>query len=82
VDPAALAPGQLDDYARMTGSLLARAHAHSVDPRLVAGYCGKGEELEAALAGFAVAYADRTEADHAELVAAVRSGRIAAEMGV
>ncbi|UUN28047.1 DUF2252 domain-containing protein [Streptomyces sp. FIT100] len=82
VDPAALAADQIDDYARMTGALLARAHAHSVDPRLVAGYCGKNEELDEAVAGFAVLYADRTEADHAELVAAVRSGRIAAELGV
>ncbi|MFE5736825.1 DUF2252 domain-containing protein [Streptomyces celluloflavus] len=82
VDPARLSGGQLDDYARMTGALLARAHAHSADPRLVAGYCGKGEELDEALAEFAVACADRTEADHADLVAAVRSGRIAAETGV
>lgn len=82
VDPAALPADQIDDYARMTGALLARAHAHSVDPRLVAGYCGKNEELDEAVAAFAVAYADRTEADHAELLAAVRSGRIAAELGV
>ncbi|MGQ4429880.1 MULTISPECIES: DUF2252 domain-containing protein [unclassified Streptomyces] len=82
VDPAALAADQIDDYGRMTGALLARAHAHSADPRLVAGYCGKKDELDEAIATFAVAYADRTEADHAELVGAVRSGRIAAEMGV
>ncbi|WP_329384846.1 DUF2252 domain-containing protein [Streptomyces sp. NBC_01716] len=82
VDPAALPADQVDDYARMTGALLARAHAHSVDPRLVAGYCGKNEELDEAVAAFAVAYADRTEADHSELVTAVRSGRIAAELGV
>lgn len=82
VDPAELAPDQFDDYGRMTGALLARAHSHSADPRLVAAYCGKGEELDEAIAAFAVAYADRTEADHAELVTAVRSGRIAAELGV
>ncbi|WP_028810650.1 DUF2252 domain-containing protein [Streptomyces flavidovirens] len=82
VDPAALEPGQLDDYGRMTGALLARAHAHSVDPRLVAGYCGKNEEFDEAVARFAVVYADRTEADHADLVAAVKGGRIAAESGV
>ncbi|MET8678392.1 DUF2252 domain-containing protein [Streptomyces sp. NPDC004647] len=82
VDPAELAADQFDDYGRMTGALLARGHAHSADPRLVAGYCGKGEALDEAVAAFAVAYADRTEADHAELVAAVRSGRIAAELGV
>ncbi|MCX3061811.1 DUF2252 domain-containing protein [Streptomyces sp. GXMU-J5] len=82
VDPAALAADQVDDYARMTGALLARAHAHSADPRLVAGYCGKNEELDEAVAAFAVTYADRTEADHAELVRAVREGRVAAETGV
>ncbi|MFJ8056907.1 DUF2252 domain-containing protein [Streptomyces sp. NPDC096142] len=82
VDPAALAADQIDDYGRMTGALLARAHAHSADPRLIAGYCGKNDELDEAIATFAVAYADRTEADHAELVSAVRSGRIPAEMGV
>ncbi|MFJ4920454.1 DUF2252 domain-containing protein [Streptomyces sp. NPDC088725] len=82
VDASALPADQMDDYGRMTGALLARAHAHSVDPRLIAGYCGKNEELDVAIASFAVAYADRTEADHADLVAAVRSGRIAAESGV
>lgn len=82
VDPAALAVDQIDDYARMTGALLARAHSHSADPRLLAGYCGKNEELDEAIASFAVAYADRTEADHAALVTAVREGRIAAEPGV
>ncbi|MFI6470615.1 DUF2252 domain-containing protein [Streptomyces sp. NPDC050516] len=82
VDPAALAADQLDDYGRMTGALLARAHAHSVDPRLISGYCGKNEELDEAVAAFAVTYADRTEADHAVLTAAVRDGRVAAELGV
>ncbi|MGW1373389.1 DUF2252 domain-containing protein [Streptomyces sp. NPDC002446] len=82
VDPAQLSGEQLDDYARMTGALLARAHAHSADPRLVAGYCGKSEELDEAITRFAVSYADRTEADHAALTTAVKTGRIAAELGV
>ncbi|MFF2007685.1 DUF2252 domain-containing protein [Streptomyces sp. NPDC058195] len=82
VDPAALAADQVDDYGRMTGALLARAHAHSADPRLIAGYCGKNDELDEAVAAFAVTYADRTEADHAELVRAIGSGRIAAELDV
>ncbi|MFI8824265.1 DUF2252 domain-containing protein [Streptomyces sp. NPDC053431] len=82
VDPAALTADQFDDYGRMTGALLARAHAHSADPRLIAGYCGKNEELDEAVAAFAVAYADRTTADHADLLSAIRSGRIAAEHGV
>jgi uncharacterized protein (DUF2252 family) len=82
VDPAALAADHIDDYGRMTGALLARAHSHSADPRLISGYCGKNEELDEAIASFAVVYADRTEADHAALVAAVRGGRIASEAGV
>ncbi|MFF9013269.1 DUF2252 domain-containing protein [Streptomyces sp. NPDC014870] len=82
VDPAALTPDQVDDYGRMTGALLARAHAHSADPRLIAGYCGKSEEFDEAVACFAVAYADRTTADHTDLLTAVRNGRIAAELGV
>ncbi|MFE7054181.1 DUF2252 domain-containing protein [Streptomyces californicus] len=82
VDPAALPADQMDDYGRMTGALLARAHAHSADPRLLAGYCGKNDQLDEAVAAFAVTYADRTEADHAELVRAVKAGRLAAEFGV
>ncbi|MFD6414942.1 DUF2252 domain-containing protein [Streptomyces sp. NPDC060194] len=82
VDPVALAADQVDDYGRMTGALLARAHAHTADPRTIAGYCGKSEELDEAVADFAVAYADRTEADHEVLLRAVREGRIAAEEGV
>ncbi|WP_199922664.1 DUF2252 domain-containing protein [Streptomyces sp. NRRL S-87] len=82
VDPAALTADQLDDYGRMTGALLARAHAHSADPRVIAGYCGKNDELDEAIGTFAVAYADRTEADHADLVTAIRTGRTAAEEGV
>ncbi|WP_318202407.1 DUF2252 domain-containing protein [Streptomyces sp. SCL15-4] len=82
VDPAALPADQLDDYGRMTGALLARAHSHGADPRLIAGYCGKNEELDEAVATFAVTYADRTESDHADLLAGIRAGRIAAETGV
>nr|WP_225824288.1 DUF2252 domain-containing protein [Streptomyces sp. TML10] len=82
VDPAALATDQVDDYGRMTGALLARAHSHGADPRLIAGYCGKNEELDEAVAEFAVTYADRTESDHTELLTAIRTGRIPAELGV
>ncbi|MCM2578420.1 DUF2252 domain-containing protein [Streptomyces meridianus] len=82
VDPAELAAKQFDDYGRMTGALLARAHARGSDPRLISGYCGKGEALDTAVADFAVLYADRTEADHEQLTAAVRAGRIPAELGV
>ncbi|GLZ41263.1 DUF2252 domain-containing protein [Actinokineospora sp. NBRC 105648] len=81
IDPTTLERDHLDDYGRFAGALLARAHTRSVDPRLLAGYCGAGsggEELDTAFGRFAVDYADQTEADHAALVAAVGSGRLAA----
>ena len=41
-----------------------------------------GDAFDEAIASFGVAYADQTERDHAAFVAAVRSGRIPAEIGV
>ncbi|MGQ4601523.1 DUF2252 family protein [Nocardia sp. R6R-6] len=79
IDPAALPASDLDDYGRLAGALLARAHSRSLDPRLLSGYLDGDERFDDAVAAFAVRYADRTEADHAELVDAVRAGRIAAE---
>ncbi|UVS76396.1 DUF2252 domain-containing protein [Actinokineospora sp. UTMC 2448] len=74
IDATTLAADHLDDYGRFAGALLARAHTRSVDPRLLSGYCGPA--LDEAIGGYAVEYADRTEADHAELAAAVRAGRL------
>ncbi|MEV4125300.1 DUF2252 domain-containing protein [Nocardia sp. NPDC049707] len=79
IDPVELSSDDLDDYGRLAGALLARAHSRSLDPRLLAGYFDGDEAFEDAVARFAVRYADRTEADHAELVDAVRAGKIAAE---
>ncbi|WP_068269288.1 DUF2252 domain-containing protein [Aldersonia kunmingensis] len=81
IDPTRLARDHLDDYGRLAGALLARAHTRSLDPRLLAGYFEGDEDLDESIGRFAVRYADRTEADHAELVAAVKSGQIAAEVG-
>ncbi|WP_308257602.1 DUF2252 domain-containing protein [Pseudonocardia lacus] len=84
IDPVLLRPHQLDDYARVVGAVLARAHAQSADPRILAGYCDgapgseHGPRFDRAMAAFALAYADQTEADHAALVAAVRAGRLPA----
>ena len=44
---------------------------------MIAGYAGRrSDKLERAMARFARAYADQTEADHAELVRAVRRGAV------
>jgi hypothetical protein len=60
----------LSDYAQLCGRTLARAHARSGDPAAIAGYAGKSGALDDAIASFAMAYADQTNADHAALVKA------------
>ena len=84
IDPTELRAGQLDDYARVAGVVLARGHAQSIDPRVLHGYASAGSggpAFDEAFAGFAMAYADQTEADHTALVAAVRAGRLPADAG-
>jgi uncharacterized protein (DUF2252 family) len=60
------------------GAILARAHARTGDAAKLAGYIGKGKVLAASLAEFAERYGDQTEKDHAALVEAIDSGRVAA----
>jgi uncharacterized protein (DUF2252 family) len=54
-------------YARLCGRTLARAHARSADPAMIAGYMGKGEAMDDALASFAMGYAKRTNRDYERL---------------
>lgn len=60
----------LDVYAQLCGRTLARAHARSGDPVLLAGYMGKSAAFDDALGSFAMAYAALTKQDHARLKAA------------
>ncbi|MFF4600347.1 DUF2252 domain-containing protein [Amycolatopsis sp. NPDC001319] len=66
IDPAALGKNHLDDYGRLAGALLARAHTRSLHPQLLAGYFADDEDLDEAIGAYALRYADQTEADHAE----------------
>jgi uncharacterized protein (DUF2252 family) len=59
-------------YARLCGRTLARAHARSAEPAMIAGYMGKGEAMDDALASFAMAYAKRTNDDFGRLMQAKR----------
>ena len=56
-------------YATLCGRTLARAHARSGDAALLAGYMGKSDVLDDALANFAMAYAEQTKRDHGRLAA-------------
>lgn len=78
IEPEDLAGSNLNEYARICGELLAKGHARSGDPCLIAGYCGKGPKLDKSIAKFAFAYADQTVRDHQRLVAAIKRGRLRA----
>lgn len=67
-------------YGRMCGWALARAHARSGDPAMIAGYMGASEVFDDAIADFAVEYADQARRDHRAFVKAVRQGRIKAQL--
>ena len=62
-----LAGGGLLAYAEVCGELLARGHARSSDPILLAGYLGSGDGFAEAIARFGRLYADQTEKDWEEL---------------
>jgi len=74
-----MTPDELVIYAGLCGWALARTHARSGDRVQIAGYLGKSERFDGAIAGFAESYADQTERDHAAFCAAVKSGRVAAD---
>ena len=73
-------PMTMVDYATLCGWTLARAHARSGDAAMIAGYLGKSDVFDQAIARFARSYADQAERDHAAFVNAIRKGRIEAQM--
>jgi uncharacterized protein (DUF2252 family) len=75
-------PKALDEYARVCGQTLARAHARAGDPVPIAAYLGRGDRFDRALAEFAEAYADQNEKDYSAMREAVGAGEITVETGV
>lgn len=69
-------PQTLAAYATMCGWALARAHAKAGDAAPIAGYLGKSERFDDALAGYAEAYADQVERDFAAFQKSIRSGHL------
>ena len=66
-------------YGRLCAWVLARAHARSGRSAEIAGYLGTGDVADEALAGFSLAYVERTSQDFAALARARDEGRITAE---
>ncbi len=81
-DITTLTKREFDQYTRLCAAAIARAHARSGDPDQISGYLGSSTLFEQSIALFAEAYADQTERDHAALLAAIKEGRIKAEVDV
>jgi|AGTN01.1.fsa_nt_gi Uncharacterized protein conserved in bacteria len=74
-------PKEMHVYAQKCGWALARAHARSGDPAIIAGYIGKGSSFPEAVAQCADTYASQNQRDYDRLVDAIKSGTIAAREG-
>jgi uncharacterized protein (DUF2252 family) len=72
----------LMEYSGLCGAILARAHAQTTEPAVIAGYLGNGPAFDKAMGHFALAYAKQNEADHTTLLRAIKNGRVRAEIGV
>jgi uncharacterized protein (DUF2252 family) len=68
-----LAGGALVAFAEVCGELLARGHARSGDPAVIAGYLGSGDGCAEALGKFGALYADQTEKDWEDLRRSLKS---------
>jgi hypothetical protein len=69
----------MDLYAALCGRALALSHARSGASAMLAGYMGKSDVFDEAIADFSIAYADQNEKDHAALERAVRKGTVKAQ---
>jgi uncharacterized protein (DUF2252 family) len=69
-------PLAMVDAAGLCGWTLARAHARSGDPAMIAGYLGKSDRFDKAVTRFSVTYADQVERDYSAFMQAIHKGRI------
>jgi uncharacterized protein (DUF2252 family) len=75
IEIADLAGSGLAAYAEVCGELLARGHARSGDPLVIAGYLGNGDSFAEAMGKFGSLYADQTEKDWNELRRSRKAGK-------
>lgn len=71
-----IADATLPYFATLCGRTLARAHARSGDAARISGYIGSGSSFDAAIADFAIAYAQQVESDWRIFVEAIKAGVI------
>lgn len=78
VDLASMSRQDWIEYVELCGWALARAHARTGDAARIAGYLGKNDTFDQAIAKFAAAYARQTERDYALLEKGIRNRRLPA----
>ena len=66
----------LKEFGKLCAWALARAHARSGDPAMIAGYMGSNTTFDDAVCEFAVEYADQNLRDYRGFVKGIREGRI------
>lgn len=76
IEDADLRGAGLTEYATTCGEVLARGHARSGDPAVLAGYLGPNDRFDKALGKFSMSYAEQTTKDYDGFKKAVRSGKI------
>lgn len=75
-DPEETKEKGMEAYCGLCGWALALAHVKSGDAAKVAGYMGKSDEIDEALAKFAFAYSEQNSRDYDSLKKAAREGSI------
>jgi uncharacterized protein (DUF2252 family) len=75
IDPEELRGKRLIEYSRVCAELLAKGHARSGDPVMLAAYLGQSGKAARALQQFAVKYADQVEADYGQFKKALKRGQ-------
>lgn len=67
-------------YVKLCGHALARAHARSGDPAMIAGYLGTSKSFDQAIGAFSMAYAEQNSLDYRAFIEAIRQGKIQAQL--
>jgi uncharacterized protein (DUF2252 family) len=74
VAPEELKGNRLLEYGKVCAELLAKGHARSGDPALLADYLGRPRKAEKGLLQYAVAYADQVEKDYQAFLKDLKRG--------
>ena len=80
IDVEQFAASTLCDYGVICGWALARGHAKAGDAATIAGYLGRGDRFDRAIASYAASYADQVERDFKRFTDAIRTGRISVKV--